>query len=129
MHPSFPPPTYHDLLSPGLWIILEKYISICSHLSVLPFYFSKTERKLYFVRQSFLERVILKLSPIIFAATALIISVLPVRKLLSANFEVMSGQDDRMDMIRTFSMLYGVFSLPIFNPISYLIAYRGLSND
>lgn len=116
-------PTDHALLSPRLWEILAKYISIFQHFSVLPFYFSVTERKLFFVRESFVKRVILKFSCILYIAYALFTFLLLTHKLLfSENLNVMTRS---VETRRIFTMFYIVCLFPIFIPTSFLIAFRG----
>lgn len=119
------PPSEHDLLSPGLWEIFATYISTFQYISILPYYFSKTEKRLYFVRKSFVKRVVLAFSPIFSAIMISVVSVLLVQQLLSPNFEMRSDHHNRIDIIRTFVMFYVVFILLMFNPTSYVVAYRG----
>lgn len=108
-----------DLLSPGLWNVLAKYISVYGNL--LTVRISLKERKLYLIKCSFLKRTILKFSTTLMVAYPVITFLLLIKKLL---FTRQAALDDVNGTLRTLIMFYIVFCFPAFIPTSAMISFR-----
>lgn len=109
-----------DLLSPGLWKVLAKYVAIFRF--VLPFGILLKERKIYLAKCSVLKRTIIILSTTQLLAYPVITFLLLIQKLY---FTRQEASDDMHGWIRTLAMFYIIFLFPAIIPTSVMISFRG----
>lgn len=112
------PNSNSDLLSPGLWKILQKYFTVFRY--ILPCGILLQERKMYLAKSSILKLVIIKVSSVLLMAYTFFTFVLITQKLRLTQSGTTS---DALSMERFFVMFYIIFLFPAIIPTSIIISF------
>lgn len=114
-------PTYNsDLLSPGLWDTLTIFVTVYRKISILPFSFSTSFKKLHILNMSNCKRFLMKFNTVMLIGHTFFCFLLLAEKLLSPTKTDMGN----ILNLRTCIIFYFAILAPSLIPINIYISFK-----